>query len=171
MKARAALCLALVISLGSAGIAAADVMLVANLDGASVISATESKATGQAAAILSDDGSVSMDLAFAGLAADATSVEVLIGQSSENGVLIGSLNVGSGKTGDSARGLAMTLTPEQEQAMRDGMTYITVRTIDYPGGAIRGQLVPQTAVTLDRPLLTPADADKANNSTEPSTNR
>ncbi len=149
---------------------AADLNLTAELSGASVVSATESKGSGQAVVSLADDGTVTLDAVFAGLAAEATSVELLLGKSSENGVLIGPLAFGEGKTADSVRGLTVSLTPEQEQAMRDGQTYLVVRTIDYPAGAIRGQLVPQSAVTLGAPV-TPQDEDKTNNSDEPSTNR
>ncbi|MEO6064214.1 MAG: CHRD domain-containing protein [Lysobacterales bacterium] len=147
-----------------------DLKLMAMMDGASVVSATESKASGQALAMLSEDGKVTMDIAFTGLASAATSVELLLGKATENGVAIGPLNVGEGETGASKLGLTMTLTSEQEQAMRDGMTYVLVRTIDYPGGAIRGQLVPQAPVLLGTPIVPQTD-DKTNNSTEPATDR
>jgi len=149
---------------------AADLTLMAMMDGSSVVSATESKASGQARAVLDEDGRVTMDVAFAGLASDATSVELLMGKATENGVVVGALNVGSGNTGDSKSGLALTLSPEQEQAMRDGMTYLLVRTIDYPGGAIRGQLMPQAPALLGTPIV-PETEDKTNNSSEPTTDR
>lgn len=149
---------------------AADLTLLAMMDGSSVVSATESKASGQARAVLDEDGRVTLDVAFAGLASEATSVELLMGKPTENGLLVGALNVGSGKTGDSKSGLTLTLTPEQEQAMRDGMTYMTVRTIDYPGGAIRGQLTPQAPALLGTPIVPEADG-KTNSSDEPSTDR
>lgn len=148
----------------------ADVQLMAMMDGASVVSATESKASGQARAILTDDGKVTMDVAFTGLAANATSVEVLLGKASENGLMIAPLNVGSGETAASKTGLTMSLTTEQEQAMRDGMTYVVVRTIDYPAGAIRGQLIPQAPALLGAPIV-PMPEAKTNNSTEPTTTR
>jgi len=149
---------------------AADLMLMAMMDGSSVVSATDSKASGQARAMLAEDGKVTMDVAFAGLASEATSVELLMGKSTENGLIIGPINVGGGRTGDSKSGLAMTLTSEQEQAMRDGMTYVLVRTIDFPGGAIRGQLLPQAPALLGTPIVPETD-DKSNNSTEPTTDR
>lgn len=148
----------------------ADLTLMAMMDGGSVVSATESKAGGQARAVLDEDGRVTLDVAFAGLASEATSVELLMGKPTENGVVVGALDVGSGKTGDSRSGLTLSLTPEQEQAMRDGMTYITVRTIDYPGGAIRGQLTPQAPALLGTAIVPETD-DKTNSSDEPSTDR
>ncbi len=159
--------LGLVIALQAQG---AELTLMARMDGGSVVSATESKANGQALATLDEDGKLSMDVAFAGLAADATSVELLLGKATENGVLIGPLDVGSGETGASKQGLTMSLTPEQEQAMRDGLTYVLVRTIDFPGGAIRGQLVPQAPALLGAPVVPQTD-DKTNSSTEPTTDR
>lgn len=149
---------------------AADLTLMAVMNGASVVSATESKASGQAMAMLTEDGKLTMDVAFAGLAADATGVELLIGKASENGIVIGPLDVGSGETGASRSGLTMTLTPEQEQAMRDGMTYVLVRTIDFPAGAIRGQLIPQAPALLGVPVVPQTD-EKTNNSNEPATDR
>ncbi len=147
-----------------------DLKLMAMMDGASVVSATESKASGQALAMLTEDGKVTMDIAFTGLASAAASVELLLGKATENGVAIGTLNVGEGETGASKTGLTMTLTAEQEQAMRDGLTYVLVRTIDFPGGAIRGQLMPQAPVLLGTPIVPQTD-DKTNNSTEPATDR
>ncbi len=149
---------------------AADLTLMAMMNGANVVSATESKASGQARAVVDEDGKVTLDLAFTGLASEATSVELLMGKPTENGVVIGALNAGSGQTGDSKTGLALTLTPEQEQAMRDGMTYVAVRTIDYPGGAIRGQLVPQTPALLGTTIVPDSDG-KTNTSSEPKTDR
>lgn len=149
---------------------AADLMLMATMDGGSVVSATESKASGQARAMLNEDGKVTMDVAFTGLASEATSVELLMGKATENGLAIGPIDVGSGKTGDSRTGLSLTLTPEQEQAMRDGMTYVLVRTIDFPGGAIRGQLLPQAPALLGTPIVPETD-EKTNSSTEPTTDR
>ncbi len=149
---------------------AMELQLMAQLDGRSVVSATESRGSGQAMAMLAEDGKLTLDIAFTGLAANATHVELLLGQASENGVLIGPLDVGEGKTGASKSGLQMTLTPEQEQAMRDGMTYVMVRTIDFPGGAIRGQLVPQAPDLLGTQIVPQTDG-KSNESSEPATDR
>ncbi len=154
----------------TAQVPAVDLTLLATINGTSVVSATESKASGQARAVLDDDGKVTLDVAFAGLASGATGVELLMGKPTENGIVVSSLDVGGGKTGDSKTGLALTLTPEQEQAMREGMTYVTVRTIDYPGGAIRGQLLPQAPVLLGMPIV-PGTESKSNNGDEPSTDR
>lgn len=168
MNARSLFLLATLLVASQSG--AADLTLMAVMDGASVVSATESKASGQARAVLDENGKVTMDLAFVGLASEATSVELLMGKATENGIVVGALDVGSGKSGDSKSGLALTLTPEQEQAMRDGMTYVTVRTIDYPGGAIRGQLTPQAPTLLGTPIVPETDG-KTNSSDEPSTDR
>ncbi len=159
-------CIALALT---ASAAAADLELLASMNGASVISATDSKATGQARALLQDGGQVSIDLAFTGLASGATGVELLLGKATENGVAVTALNVGEGQTGATGNGLSVALTPEQERAMRDGMTYLVVRTIDYPAGAIRGQLVPQAPALLGLPIV-PEDTTDSN-AKEPSTDR
>lgn len=148
---------------------AAELELLAAMNGASVISATESKATGQARARLQDGGKVTIDLAFTGLASGASGVDLLLGKATANGIPITSLNVGEGEMGANAQGLTAALTPEQERAMRDGMTYIVVRTIDFPAGAIRGQLEPQAPALLGLPIA-PTDTSDSN-AAEPTTDR
>ena len=67
------------------GAHAADLRLHALLDGASVVSATDSKATGEAKAVLQDDNTLRINLVFGGLASNVTGAELHTGARSEIG--------------------------------------------------------------------------------------
>ncbi|MDB6164171.1 MAG: hypothetical protein JWL98_1603 [Xanthomonadaceae bacterium] len=122
---------------------AADLRLHALLDGASVVSATESKGTGEATAILTDDNKVRLNLVFGGLASGVTGAAIQLGSSSENGAVAAPLDVRKNVTSGSLLNVQLTLTPDAAASMRDGNTYLLVTTVDHPEGAIRGQLLPQ----------------------------
>jgi len=127
---------------------AAEVRLHALLDGASVVSATDSKATGEATAVLDDDNRLRLDLVFGGLDTGVTGAGLHVGTAAENGPEAEPLDVRKTQTEGSLVQARFTLTDDVAARMRAGETYISIETVDHPAGAIRGQLVPQP-VRLD----------------------
>ena len=155
MTIRLALALALALSMTPA--MAETLRLHATLDGASVVSATDSKATGEARVVLEDDGDVRIDLVFGGLSSDVTAATLHTGAASENGPAAATLDVRKSQPRGSLVNEKMRVTPEVAQRMRDGESYIVITTIDFPNGAIRGQLLPQPLRLADD--LEPQDED------------
>lgn len=123
--------------------------LQATLNGTSVVSATDSKATGEARAMLEEDGDVAIDLAFGGLASNATGAALHAGAAGENGPLLAQLDVGTDQPQGAVVDARLRLSAEDAQRMRDGETYVVVSTIEFPAGAIRGQLLPQPTTLRD----------------------
>jgi hypothetical protein len=122
---------------------AVEVRLQALLDGASVVSATDSKATGEAKAVLQDDNTLTINLVFGGLDSNVTGAELHTGARSENGPSVAPLDVRENQTVGSLVDTELTLTDDVAASVRDGNAYIVVTTVDHPSGAIRGQLIPQ----------------------------
>lgn len=129
------LALALVLALSSTPALAQTLRLQATRNGASV-SATDSKATGEARAVLEDDGDERIDLVFGGLGSDVTSATLHTGAASESGPVVATLDVRKNQPRGSLVNEQMRVTPEVAQRMRDGEA-IVISTIDFPGGAIR----------------------------------
>lgn len=129
---------------------AAGLRLHATLNGANVISATDSKATGEATAEL-EANKVRINLVFGGLASDVTGASLHTGTTAENGPAVMPLDVRKDQTVGSLVDEQLDLTEEVAQRMRDGQTYIVVTTVDHPAGAIRGQLLPQPVRLGDEP--------------------
>jgi hypothetical protein len=127
----------------AAAASAAELRLHAVLDGASVISATDSKGTGEASAFLTDDNKLRINLVYGGLASDVTGAELHLGNRSENGVAIAPLDVRTNQRAGSLVNADVTLTPDAAASVRDGNSYLLVTTNDRPAGEIRGQLLPQ----------------------------
>ena len=133
----------LLLSLVASGpLQAAELRLHALLDGASVVSATDSKGTGEARAVLQDDGKLRITLMFGGLAANVTGVELHTGARSDNGPQVASIDARPGAQGWTGN-TVLTLTPDVAADVRAGDAYLLVTTTDFPAGALRGQLVPQ----------------------------
>lgn len=141
MKIAVSIAVLLLITAGAAS--AADLRLHALLDGASVISATDSKGTGEASAVLTDDNTLRINLVFGGLASDVTGAALHLGNRSENGAAIAPLDVRTNQRGGSLVNEDVTLTPDAAARVRDGDSYLLVTTNDRPAGEIRGQLLPQ----------------------------
>lgn len=142
MKLPRVLALLVLCAIGT-GAHAAELRLHALLDGASVVSATDSKATGEAKAVLRDDNKLRINLVFGGLASNVTGAELHTGAPSENGPVVSPLDVRENQTVGSLVNTELTLTDDVAASMRAGDAYIVVMTVDHPSGAIRGQLVPQ----------------------------
>lgn len=140
--------LALVLAWLPIAASAADLELRATLDGANVVSATESAGTGEAYARLGDDDRVRIEMVFGGLESGATGAGLYAGKATGNGDLVAELDVGADQVGARLDDIEIALSPDVAEQMRLGETYLQVETLEYPDGAIRGQLVPQP-VRLD----------------------
>ena len=138
-----ALALALALACLPFAAGAADLELHATLDGANVVSATESPGTGEAHAWLGDDGRVRIELVFGGLESGATGAGLYEGKATENGDLVAELDVGTDQVSARLDDIEIMLSPEVAEQMRLGESYLQVETLEFPDGAIRGQLVPQ----------------------------
>ncbi|MBW3549992.1 MAG: CHRD domain-containing protein [Proteobacteria bacterium] len=144
--------IALATALGLAGAATAqEVNLRGVLSGGNVISATESPATGEVAAVLAEDGTLQLDLVFAGLEPGATGAALHTGRYNENGPAVAELDVKTGATEGRIAGAQLSLTPLEAADVRAGESYVVISTIENPAGAVRGQLMPQPARLGDTP--------------------
>ena len=130
---------------------AAGLRLHATLNGASVVSATDSKATGEATAELEANHKMRINLVFGGLASDVTGASLHTGTTAENGPVVMPLDVRKNQTVGSLVDEQLGLTEEVARRMREGETYIVITTVDHPAGAIRGQLLPQPVRLGDEP--------------------
>lgn len=134
---------ALALALAGTPALAAEIELHATLEGANVVSATESSGTGEAHAWLGDDNRVRIELVFGGLASGATGAALFEGKPTENGDLVAELAIGDDLVSGRLDDIEIGLSAEVAEQMRLGETYLQVETLEYPDGAIRGQLVPQ----------------------------
>lgn len=133
----------LLLALAASGpLQASDLRLHALLDGASMVSATDSKGTGEARAVLQDDGTLRITMMFGGLTANVTGVELHTGASSDNGPQVATMDARPGTQGWVSN-TVLALTPDVAANVRAGDAYLVVTTTDLPGGALRGQLLPQ----------------------------
>lgn len=153
---------------------AQEVVLRGSLDGGNVISATESRASGEVAAVLDEDGALQIDLVFADLELGATGAALHTGKYNENGPMVAPLDVDTGATAGRIVGEQIALTPLTAAAVRTGDSYVVISTIEHPDGAIRAQLMPQpvrldslpvtgqqgTATPVVPPVPEPAPADE-----------
>lgn len=132
-----------VLLLGMSGaVRAADVQLHAVLDSTPLVPATDSSGSGEARAVVRDDGTVRISVAFAGLASLVMAVELHTGASNATGPTVAKLDVRETSAGMAVnQQLALGAGPAAD--MRAGNSYILVTTADRPSGALRGQLVPQ----------------------------
>ena len=129
---------------------AQELMLRGTLGGDNVISATDSPASGEVAAVLGDDGVLQLDLVYANLEPGATGAALHTGKYNENGPMVARLGIDSGATAGRIIDEQVTLTPVVAAAVRAGDGYVVISTIEHPDGAVRAQLLPQP-VTLEQP--------------------
>lgn len=134
---------AMLLMLGGGVASAADLRLHALLDGASVVSATDSKGTGEATAILTDDNKLRLTLVYGGVETNIAGASLNLGSSAENGTVVLPLDVPTDRTSGALVNAQLTVPPDAAAAMRLGNTYLLIDTTDHPTGAIRGQLLPQ----------------------------
>lgn len=157
------LVLTLALAATSAPVLSAELSLRGSLAGTNVVSATESPATGEVAAVLEDDNDLRIDLIYSGLTTNATGAALYAGKSSVNGARIASLAIASGTTEGQLRGAVVRLTPQVAAQVRAGEAYVQLVSLDQPDGVIRAQLSPQATT-----LRSSAQADSAA-STAPAT--
>ena len=157
-------CLACVALIASSGVARADFTLTAVLSGGAEVPPNASTATGTATFVYTTaTNSLSYDVTFSGLSAPATMSHIHFGLPGTTGPVIlpftspGPLPVTSGS-------FAGTLTSadlipnaaaginnfaDAIAAIQNHQTYINIHTSNFPGGEIRGQIVPEpTSLSL-----------------------
>ena len=133
-----------------AGANAAELKLRALLSAGSVVSATDSPATGEARAMLEDDNDLRVDLVYSGLEERATGAALHVGQPSENGALVERIDLELDEGDGRVVGAQLDLSVDVAARLRAGEGYVVITTIEHPDGVIRGQLVPE-AVRLPEP--------------------
>lgn len=121
----------------------ADLQLRGVLNGGNVVSATESPATGEVAAMLTEDGILRVDLVYAGLTENATGGALHIGKESENGQQVQALAIDTDAVQGRLADVEIALTPPDAERVRAGEAYVVITTLTHTAGAIRGQLIPQ----------------------------
>lgn len=131
---------------------AVDLKLRAVLIGGGVVSATESPATGEALAVLEEDNDLRLDLSYAGFVTGSTGAALHVGKENENGLKIADLDVSLDATEGRLSIEQLRLDADDAARVRAGESYLVISTIQYPNGAIRGQLVPQPLRVEDLPV-------------------
>lgn len=127
------------------GAIAAEVKLRALLDAGSVVSATESLATGEGRALLEDDNDMRVDLVYSGLEERATGAALHVGKPGENGTLVERLDLDVEDDSGRVVGAEFDVGDDVAARIRAGEAYLVINTIEHPDGLIRGQLTPQPA--------------------------
>lgn len=138
---------------------AADTRLRGLLNSGSVVSATESQATGEVRALLEDDNDMRVDLVYSGLEERATGAALHVGKPNENGLLIEKIDVEPDAEEDSGRvvGAEFDVSADTAARIRAGEAYVVITTIEHPAGLIRGQLTPEP--TRLPPTVSPEPQD------------
>jgi CHRD domain-containing protein len=119
-----------------------DLHLYAVLDNGPLVPDADSTASGEAKAVLHDDGSLEINAVFAGLASEVTEVSLHTGAANATGPAVAPLTARTTAAGVSVN-QRLTLQPGPAADVRAGNAYLLVVTADRPFGALRGQLVPQ----------------------------
>jgi len=115
------------------------------LEGIQEVPPTPSPATGSCTVNLDEGtGAVSVSCTYSGLLGNATAAHIhgLAPPGTNAGVIVG-LTVSGGTTGTVTGG--GTLSPANTAGMLAGQTYVNVHSSLFPGGEIRGQIVPEPA--------------------------
>ncbi|WP_133478240.1 CHRD domain-containing protein [Cognatilysobacter segetis] len=99
--------------------------------------------TGEARAVVDEDGRVRVDLVVAGLTERATSATLHTGDAGENTEQVARLDVAADDGEARVIGGRVDLTPLVAQQVRAGSAYIVLRTSEHPDGFLRAQLAPQ----------------------------
>ncbi|MGM9486139.1 CHRD domain-containing protein [Ideonella sp. YS5] len=108
------------------------------LSGNLVVPPSQSSASGYGSIDVSTDGTVSGSVTVTDMT--AVSAELHLAEPGRNGPLVGYLT----KTGDNTWTVVAgaRLSPPQINAFRAGALYVTVSSIAYKQGELRGQIVP-----------------------------
>ncbi|WP_187770798.1 CHRD domain-containing protein [Cognatilysobacter lacus] len=99
--------------------------------------------TGEARAVIDDDGRVRVDLVVSGLVEHPTSATLHTGSAGANTEQVARMDVAA--SGDEARviGGRVELTPIVAQQLRASGGYIVLHTSEHPDGFLRAQLLTQ----------------------------
>jgi len=108
------------------------------LSGNQMVPPSQTSASGYGSIDVSTDGTVSGSVTVTDMT--AVSSELRLAEPGRNGPLVGYLT----KTGDNTWTVVAgaRLTPQQINAFRAGALYVTVSSIAYKQGELRGQIVP-----------------------------
>ena len=131
-------CIALLLAFFPLNSRAATVEVTVKLTGAQEVPAVETQAQGEGTLKVDDDGSISGTITTTNLT--ATMAHIHQAPAGENGGVVIPLEQ-SGKDGWAVPADAQ-LTAEQLKSFKAGDMYINVHSTAYPGGEIRGQIVP-----------------------------
>ncbi len=114
------------------------------LDGLQETPPNMSPATGFGTVTLLDatTGAISVDLAFSGLLAPQTAAHIHMAPAGVPGPVIVPLPLGT------FTAFAATLTPPQVHALQTEGLYFNVHTTMFPGGEIRGQILPEPSTLV-----------------------
>jgi CHRD domain len=108
------------------------------LDGSKVVPPSGSAATGSATFTLNPDNSLSYSLGSSGLSGAVNSARVYKGLPGQSGTLLFSLPGGP----TTWNGTTAPLTGMQFAWLSSGLLYVQVQNMPFPGGEMRGQIVP-----------------------------
>jgi hypothetical protein len=109
----------------------------ASLDGTQEVPPNASPASGSGVFALSADRTTLVyDIAFGGLTSNETVQHIHRGAIGVAGPVVFNLSPGSPKNG------VITLTPAQADELQAGLYYVNIHSATYPGGEIRGQILP-----------------------------
>ena len=127
-----------------------------SLNGSQEVPPNDSSATGTATVVLSDDRTtVSVDVTFTGLTADATVAH--IHGPAEPGMtappIIPLTDFPTTSSGTYSH--EFPITPEQIEELANGLTYLNIHTSTFPNGEIRGQLLGCGATPTPTATVTP----------------
>lgn len=128
------------------GVASGDIFTwTFGLDGSQEVPPVNTPGTGTATVTLdSDTGLVTVEGTYMDLLANANAAHIHgLADFGENADVIVPLIVSGGTTGTVTG--SGTLSPDLVAGMIDGLTYVNVHTDMFPGGEIRGQIVPAPA--------------------------
>jgi hypothetical protein len=108
------------------------------LSGSQVVPPSQTSASGYGSIDVSTDGTISGSITVTDMT--AVGAELHLAEPGRNGPLVGYLT----KTGDNTWTVVAgaRLTPQQINAFRGGALYVTVSSIAYKQGELRGQIVP-----------------------------
>ncbi|MBA2238350.1 MAG: hypothetical protein H0W24_06605, partial [Lysobacter sp.] len=104
--------------------AAQEVILRGALSPATAVSPTESKGTGEVAAVLGEDNVLRLDMIFAGVDPGASRAALHIGKYNETGPMQQRLDIDEGATSGRLESVEISLTPLTAASVRAGESYV-----------------------------------------------
>ena len=99
--------------------------------------------SGEARAVVDEDGDVRIDMVVSGLTERATSATLHAGDAADNTEQVARMDVAADAGEARVIGARVDLTPLVTQQVRAGNAYILLHTNEHPDGFLRAQLAPQ----------------------------